>query len=55
VPREYIIGTPVMIYMSLDANPNAWQPGHIVDRFLAYANVLIHPDTMRWKRLFHTF
>ena len=55
VPREYLIGTPVMIYMSIDANPSAWEPGHIVDRFVAYANVLIHPATMRWKRLFHTF
>jgi signal peptidase I len=55
VPREYLIGTPVMIYMSIDANPSAWQPGHIVERFLAYANVLIHPATMRWKRIFHTF
>jgi hypothetical protein len=44
-----------MIYMSIDANPSTWQPGHIVDRFLAYANVLIHPATMRWKRIFHTF
>jgi signal peptidase I len=55
VPREYLIGTPVMIYMSIDANPSAWEPGHMGDRFLAYANVLIHPATMRWKRLFHTF
>jgi len=55
VPRADLIGTPVMIYMSIDANPNAWQPGHILDRFFAYANTLIHPDTMRWKRIFHTF
>jgi signal peptidase I len=55
VPREDLIGIPVMIYMSVDANPNTWQPGHIIDRFLAYANVLIHPATMRWKRIFHTF
>jgi hypothetical protein len=45
----------VMVYMSIDANPNAWQPGHILDRFFAYANTLIHPETMRWKRIFHTF
>jgi signal peptidase I len=55
VPRADLIGTPVMIYMSIDANPEAWQPGNIAGRFLAYANVLIHPATMRWKRVFHTF
>jgi signal peptidase I len=55
VPREDIIGTPVMIYMSLDARPDAWEPGQIRGRFLAYANALLHPDSVRWSRLFHTF
>ncbi len=55
VPRNDIIGTPEMIYMSIDAGNQAWQPGHIGDRFLAYANVLIHPGTVRWRRLFHLF
>lgn len=55
VPRPAIIGTPVMIYMSLDAPPNAWEPGQIRERFFAYANALIHPGLVRWKRLFHTF
>jgi signal peptidase I len=55
VPRKDIIGTPVIIYMSLDAPPNAWEPGQIRERILAYANAVIHPSLVRWKRLFHTF
>jgi signal peptidase I len=55
VPRRDIIGTPVMIYMSLDAPSSAWQPGQYGARFLAYADVLIHPGSVRWGRLFHIF
>lgn len=55
VPREDIIGTPVLIYMSLDANSDAWQPGEIGERAMAYGNALLHPGTVRWKRLLHTF
>lgn len=55
VPRENIIGVPVIIYMSLDAPEAAWDSGGIRLRLLAYANALIHPGTVRWKRLFHTF
>ncbi|MFI5095976.1 MAG: signal peptidase I [Candidatus Acidiferrales bacterium] len=55
VPRKDIIGTPVMIYMSLDAPGDAWEPGQIRERFLAYADAVIHPSTVRWRRLFHTF
>ncbi len=55
VPRENIIGAPVIIYMSLDAPPNAWEPGQIRERVLAYANALIHPRLVRWRRLFHIF
>jgi signal peptidase I len=55
VPRENIIGTPVIIYMSIDAPEEVWGPGHIFDRFGAYVNALIHPGEVRWKRLFHTF
>ncbi|MGA2096853.1 MAG: signal peptidase I [Candidatus Acidiferrum sp.] len=53
VPRKDIIGTPVLIYMSLDVPASAWEPGQIRDRFAAYANAIIHPSTVRWKRLFH--
>jgi len=55
VPRKNIIGTPVMIYMSLDASPEAWEPGQLRERFLAYANALIHPSEVRWQRLFRMF
>jgi signal peptidase I len=54
VPRDDILGTPVIIYMSLDAPKEAWN-GDIGARFLAYANALIHPGTVRWRRLFHLF
>jgi signal peptidase I len=55
VPRNDIIGTPVMIYMSLDVGQNAWEPGQIRERFLAYANAIVHPGTVRWRRLFRIF
>ncbi|MGC1620537.1 MAG: signal peptidase I [Candidatus Acidiferrum sp.] len=55
VPRKNIIGTPVMIYMSLDASSGAWESGQIRERFLAYANAVLHPGEIRWKRLFTTF
>jgi len=54
VPRDDILGTPVLIYMSLDAPRDAWN-GDIGARFLAYGNALIHPGTVRWRRLFHVF
>jgi signal peptidase I len=55
VPRANIIGTPVMIYMSLDGPSDAWEPGEVRERFFAYANAVLHPGVVRWKRLFHTF
>ncbi len=55
VPRKDIIGTPVIIYMSLDVSPEAWEPGQIRERFFAYANALLHPGIVRWKRIFRTF
>ena len=55
VPRENIIGTPVMIYMSLSAPKSAWQPGNFGARFTAYLNGIFHPSTVRWRRLFRIF
>jgi signal peptidase I len=55
VPRHDIIGTPVMIYMSLDVPSDAWEPGQTRERFLAYASAVVHPGVVRWKRLFHLF
>jgi len=54
VPRSEILGTPVAIYMSVDAPGDSWN-GNIGERFLAYGNAVIHPGTIRWKRLFETF
>jgi signal peptidase I len=61
-PRNTLIGVPVMIYLSVDAAKNegdsrtqAWEPGHLVERFTAYANCIIHPGRVRWKRLFRFF
>jgi len=55
VPRNDIIGTPVLIYMSLNVSPEAWEPGQIRERFFAYANALLHPRIVRWNRIFRTF
>ena len=55
VPRANIIGTPLMIYMSIDAPDEVWGPGFVAERFETYASVFIHPSKVRWKRLFHVF
>ncbi len=58
VPRNSVIGTPVLIYMSVDAPGSAWDSGGaegIGQRFLAYAHALVNPRMVRWKRLFKTF
>ncbi len=53
--RASIIGRPVIVYMSIKAPEGALDSGHIGDRFEAYANAVIHPDNIRWRRLFHLF
>ena len=55
VPRENVIGTPLMIYMSIDAPEEVWEPGHLEMRFATYLNAIIHPREVRWNRLFHRF
>ena len=55
VPREDIIGTPVIIYMSIDAPEEVWDPGHIGERFETYLKAFIQPSEIRWRRLFHVF
>ena len=52
VPESNVIGTPVFIYMSVEASDEAWQPGQVRERFYAYANALLHPSLVRWNRLF---
>ena len=55
VPRENIIGTPVIIYMSINGPSGVWDPGHVNERFETYLSAIVHPSEIRWRRLFHTF
>jgi signal peptidase I len=55
VPRANIVGTPVMIYMSIEGPSESWDSGALLDRFSAYANAVIHPSEVRWRRLFRLF
>jgi signal peptidase I len=55
VPESNILGTPVFIYWSVQADDDAWQPGQVRERLYAYANALLHPRLVRWRRLFKTF
>ena len=55
VPRENIIGTPVVVYMSIKGPGEVWEPGHTGDRFATYLRALIHPHDIRWNRMFRTF
>ncbi len=55
IPRGNIIGTPLMIYMSIDTPSESWGSGAIGDRISAYANALLHPSEIRWHRLFRLF
>jgi signal peptidase I len=55
VPEANILGTPVVIYMSVEASEDAWQPGQVRERFHAYLSALLHPSLVRWRRLFKTF
>lgn len=54
-PHDSIEGTPLCIYMSIEAPGDSWQPGHIGDRVVAYFNAIIHPSRIRWNRLFRVF
>jgi signal peptidase I len=55
VPESNLLGTPVFIYMSVEAPDDAWQPGQTRERLLAYVNALLHPRLVRWHRLFTVF
>jgi signal peptidase I len=52
VPDANIMGAAFVIYMSIDAPYDAWQPGEVHDRLDAYLNALLHPRLVRWHRLF---
>ncbi len=55
VPRENIIGTPVIIYMSIDAPEDVWEPGHVGERFETYLNAMIHPSEFAGSACFTLF
>jgi signal peptidase I len=55
IPRANIVGTPVMIYMSIDVPSASWDSGAIIDRVSAYSSALLHPGEVRWRRLFQIF
>jgi signal peptidase I len=55
VRREEILGTPVLVYMSIDAPGEVWEPGHLSERAATYLSALIHPAEIRWRRMFHVF
>ena len=45
VPESNILGTPVFIYMSVEAPDDAWQPGQIRERVSTPTlNALLHPQ-----------
>ena len=45
VPEANILGTPVVIYMSVEASEDAWQPGQVRERFHAYRSALDAPQS----------
>jgi signal peptidase I len=55
IPRGNILGTPVMIYMSLDEPLSSWESGGVAARASAYLNAALHPSAIRWRRLFRLF
>jgi signal peptidase I len=52
VPNANIMGAAFVIYISIDAPYDAWQPGEIHSRLVAYLNALLHPGLVRWRRIF---
>jgi signal peptidase I len=56
VPRANVIGVPLINYLSVVApTMNAWEPGHLGERFEAYGDAVIHPSRIRWRRLFRPY
>jgi signal peptidase I len=52
LPDSSILGAPILIYMSIEAPDDAWQPGEVWQRLEAYFDALLHPHLVRWRRLF---
>ena len=55
VPHANIIGTPILLYMSIDGPGEAWDPGHGRERLFTYLKALLHPGQVRWNRVFTMF
>jgi signal peptidase I len=55
VPQDNIIGTPLLVYMSIRGPGDAWDPGHVRDRMVTYIDALLHPSLVRWHRIFKVF
>lgn len=55
VPRSAVVGTPLIIYLSLEGPGEPWQSVNLRDRLGAYGGAVIHPSRVRWQRLFLTF
>lgn len=55
IPRANILGTPVMIYMSIDGPSRSWDSGDVAARASAYLSAVFHPGEIRWRRLFRIF
>jgi len=55
IPRANILGTPVMIYMSIDGPSRSWESGDVAARASAYLSAVFHPGEIRWRRLFRIF
>jgi signal peptidase I len=53
VPRENILGKPLVLYWSLDLNRNDYQVSGLVDRVFGVVRLVIDlPRKTRWSRLF---
>jgi signal peptidase I len=54
VPKENIIGRPLVVFWSFDVPEENGEPKPIGDRVAAFMNVTIHFFSLtRWHRLFH--
>jgi signal peptidase I len=54
-PRANLVGTPLIIYMSIDAPEDAFESANPIDRFRTYLDAAVHPSKVRWGRLLHSF
>lgn len=53
VPRENILGKPLVLYWSLDLTRESYMPKNVADRLLGVVQIVIDlPRKTRWGRLF---